>query len=171
MAAPSSNNRRRVEAFVLLFGAWVLFSGHLDAVHLTYGVVCAALVAAVSYDLLLPPTATPVTPSTVFRMFAYIPWLLWEVLLASLHVVYLILRPSAVRPQVVRFRTSLRSDLAKVTFANSITLTPGTITMQLEGDQFAVHALSDKTARDLRDGEMERRVAWVYGETITDPAA
>ncbi len=171
MATPSSDNRRRLETFALLFGAWVLFSGHLDPVHLAYGVVCSALVAAVSYDLLLPPTTTPVTPAAVLRMIAYVPWLLWEVVLANFHVVYLILRPSLVRSQVVRFRTKLRSDLAKVTLANSITLTPGTITMQLDDDEFVVHALSDKAADDVRDGDMERRVGRLYGETVNDSAA
>ena len=171
MATPSSNNWRRFETFVLLFGAWVLFSGHLDAVHLSYGVVCSALVAAMSYDLLFPQTATPVAPAAVLRLIAYVPWLLWEVVLANFHVVYLILRPSAVRSQVIRFRTKLQSDLAKVTLANSITLTPGTITIQLDDDEFVVHALSDKAADDLRDGDMERRVARLYGETINDSAA
>ncbi len=170
MAAPSSDNWRRAKAFLLLFGAWVLFSGHLDAVHLAYGLVCAALVAAVSYDLLLPPTATPVTPAVALRAIGFVPWLLWQVLLANLHVVYLIVRPSAVHPQVVRFRTKLRSDLAKVTLGNSITLTPGTITMEIHDDEFIVHALSDKVADDLRDGDMERHVARLFGEAIDGPA-
>ena len=165
MARPSSDNRRRLEAFALLFGAWVIFSGQLDAVHLAYGVVCAALVAATSYDLLLPPTATPVTPAVLLRHVTYVPWLLWEVLLANLHLIHLILQPSAIRSQVVRFRTTLRSDLAKVTLGISITLTPGTITMRIRGDEFVVHALSDKVADELRSGDMERRVARLYGET------
>ena len=151
MARPSSDNRRRLEAFALLFGAWVIFSGQLDAVHLAYGVVCAALVAAMSYDLLLPPTATPVTPAVLLRHVTYVPWLLWEVVLANLHLIYLILRPSEIRSQVVRFRTTLRSDLAKVTLANSITLTPGhDHDAASDDDEFVVHALSDKAAEDVR---------------------
>ena len=165
VAKPSSDNRRRLAAFAWLFGAWVVFSGHLDAEHLIYGVICAALVAAASYDLLLPPTPTPTKPVVLLRHFTYVPWLLWQVLLASLHVIYLIVRPSAIRSQVVHFRTTLRSDMARVTFAHSITLTPGTLTIRIRGDRFVVHALSDKVADDLRSGDMERRVARLYDDT------
>ncbi len=164
MAKPSSDNRRRLKAFALLFAAWVIFSGHLDAEHLAYGVICAALVSAASYDLLLPSTSTPAKPTAALRHLTYVPWLLWQVLLASLHVIYLILRPSAIRSQVVRFQTTLRSDVARVTFAHSITLTPGTLTIRIRGNQFVVHALSDKVADDLRSGSMERRVARLYDE-------
>lgn len=164
MATPSSDNRRRLGAFAFLFAAWVVFSGHLDVAHLAYGVICSALVAAASYDLLLPPTPTPTKPTVVLRHASYVPWLLWQVLRANLHVIYLIVRPSAIRSQVVSFRTTLRSDLARVAFAHSITLTPGTLTIRIRGDQFVVHALSDKVADDLRSGDMERRVARLYGE-------
>ena len=94
----------------------------------------------------------------------YIPWLLFQVVLANLHVVYLVFRPSLIRPQVVHFKTRLTSDMSKVTLGNSITLTPGTITLDIADDEFWVHALSDKAAKDLLSGEMERRVALVFLE-------
>ena len=164
MATAKSSNRRRFEAFVILFVAWVVLSGHFDALHLGFGIVCAALVAACSYDLLLSANNVPTTLMTVGRFAGYVPWILWEVFLANLHVAYLILRPSAMRPQIVRFRTSLTSDLARVTLGNSITLTPGTVTVDIVGDEFCVHALSDKSAHDLRSGDMERRVARLFDE-------
>ena len=99
-----------------------------------------------------------------WRFLRYIPWLLYQVVLANFHVVRLVIRPSLIRPQVVRFKTRLTSDLARVTLGNSITLTPGTITMGIEDGEFCVHALSDKAARDLLTGEMERRVAHVFLE-------
>ena len=168
MADGSADNRRRLEVFVILFVVWGIFSGHYDARHLGLGVVCAALVAAFSYDLLLPDAA-PTRLLTAWRFLGYIPWLLWEVILANLHVIYLIVRPAEIRPQIVRFKTSLRADLAKVALGNSITLTPGTVTMDIVDDEFFVHALSDKTAQDLKSGTMERRVAHVFLETA--PAA
>jgi multicomponent Na+:H+ antiporter subunit E len=164
MATANTQNRRRFETFVILFAAWVILSGHFDALHLGFGAVCAALVAAVSYDLLLPATSPHPTLRTLGRFAGYIPWILWEVFLANLHVAHLVLRPSAMRPQIVRFRTSLTSDLARVTLGNSITLTPGTVTVDIDGDEFCVHALSDKSAEDLRSGDMERRVARLFDE-------
>ena len=169
MATAKSSNRRRFEAFVILFVAWVVLSGHFDALHLGFGIVCAALVAACSYDLLLSANNVPTTLMTVGRFAGYVPWILWEVFLANLHVAYLVVHPSAMRPRIVRFRTSLTSDLAKVTLGNSITLTPGTVTVDIVGDEFCVHALSDKSAADLRSGDMERRVARLFDEPA--PAA
>ncbi len=78
---------------------------------------------------------------------------------------YLVLRPGELRPQTVRFKTGLQSDLAKVILGNSITLTPGTITMDIEGDEFYVHAVSDKAALSIIHGDMERRV----GHALVEP--
>ena len=100
----------------------------------------------------------------MWRFLQYTPWLLYQIVLANLHVVYLVLFPSKIRPQIVRFKTTLTSDLSKVSLGNSITLTPGTITMDIDDGEFYVHALSDKVARDLLTGEMERRVARVFLE-------
>ena len=66
--------------------------------------------------------------------------------------------------KVVQFKTKLRSDISKVTLANSITLTPGTITMDIIDGEFYVHAISETAAADLLTGEMERRVAYIYME-------
>ena len=65
---------------------------------------------------------------------------------------------------MIRFKTRLTSDIALVSLANSITLTPGTITMDIANGEFVVHAVSDKVANDLLTGEMERRVAHVFVE-------
>jgi multicomponent Na+:H+ antiporter subunit E len=69
-----------------------------------------------------------------------------------------------VKPQIIRFKTKLESDISWVTLANSITLTPGTITMDIQDGEFFVHALDKKVADDLHAGEMEDRIAHVYME-------
>ena len=155
---------RKLVTFLILFALWLLFSGHFDTHHLALGLLCAALVAAFSSDLLFPDTLTARTAVTTWRVVCYLPWLLYQIVLANLHVVYLVCRPGQLRPQIVRFRTGLTGDLAKVVLGNSITLTPGTITMDIEGDEFTVHAVSDQAAMDLRSGEMERRVAHAFLE-------
>jgi multicomponent Na+:H+ antiporter subunit E len=89
-----------------------------------------------------------------------------EIVLSTLHVTWLALHPSMkekIDPRMVNFKTRLKSDVARVTLANSITLTPGTITVRVEGDVFTVHALSDKVASGL-PGEMEDRIARIFTE-------
>ena len=148
--------------FVLLLAFWLVLSGHYDLFHIAAGVFCAGLVTTLSSDLL--SLGGRETGPSVWRFVVYLPWLLYQVVIANLHVVYLILTPSQIHPQVVRFRTRLTSDLARTTLGNSITLTPGTVTLDIEGDEFVVHALSDKVARDLLSGAMEQRVARIFSE-------
>ena len=153
---------QRVTTFVLLLAFWLILSGHYDLFHVASGVLCAGLVTALSGDLL--SLGGRETGLNVWRFITYLPWLLYQIVLANLHVVSLIFVPEEIRPQVVRFRTTLKSDLARTTLGNSITLTPGTVTMDIVGDEFVVHALSDKVARDLLTGDMERRVARIFSE-------
>lgn len=148
----------------MLFVFWVVFSGHFDVLHLGLGLVCCGLVAWMSADLLLPHPPSAAMLVTFGRFLAYLPWLLYEVVLSNFHVVSLVLRPAEIRPRIVRFRTGLTSDVARVTLGNSITLTPGTITMDIEDDEFIVHAVSHKAAESVTTGDMERRVAHVFLE-------
>ncbi len=153
---------QRLAVFLVLLAFWLILSGHYDLFHVGAGILCAALVTGCSADLL--SLGGRETGLSVWRFIAYLPWLLYQVVLANFHVVSLILWPSQLRPQIVRFRTRLRSDLARTTLGNSITLTPGTVTMDIEGDEFVVHAVSDKAARELKSGAMEQRVAQVFRE-------
>lgn len=159
-----SANLRRMAVFGILFAFWLVFSGHFDGLHVSLGVVCSALVAALSYDLLLPSLPSSTWPRQAWRFLLYLPWLLHEIVLANFHVVYLVLRPGQIRPRVVRFTTRLKGELAQVTLGNSITLTPGTITMDIQDGEFHIHALSEKAAASVITGDMERRVAHAFLE-------
>ena len=156
----------RILTFCLLFVLWLVFSGLFDPFHLTLGVISCALVTWMSADLLFQDTSVKL--SARFRQFARLPgyslWLLYEIFLANLYVFRLSLRPQGlgdVRPQVVHFKTRLKTDFAKWVFANSITLTPGTVTIKIDDDEFLVHAISEHTAKGL-EGEMEKRIAAVW---------
>jgi len=164
MANGRSGNLRRLAVFLILFAFWLVFSGHYDTLHLSLGLVCTSLVAVFSYDLLLPDVTIPTKLLSTWRFLQYIPWLFYRIVLANLHVVYLIFRPGEIRPRLVRFKTSLTGDLSRVTLGNSITLTPGTLTLDIDAGEFYVHVLSDKAAEDVVTGEMERRVAHVFLE-------
>jgi len=157
---------RFIYTSILMFGFWLLLSGKFDLFHLTLGVMSSLLVAWMSSDLLFIDNSRKGRLGEAWRFILYIPWILKEILLSTLHVTWLALHPSMrekIAPRVVTFKTSLKSDVARVTLANSITLTPGTITIRVEEDVFTVHALSDKVASGL-PGEMEERIARIFKE-------
>ena len=152
--------------FLIMFGFWILLSGKFDLFHLTLGVISSGLVAALSSDLLFHEKTKRGRLAESWRFIRYIPWLLYEILLSTLHVTYLALHPrmkDLIDPRIVTFKTKLKKDVSLVTFANSITLTPGTITILIQDGECYVHALSQKTAEGL-PGEMEERVARIFQE-------
>ena len=153
--------------FVIMFAIWVVLSGQFDGFHLSLGLVSCAIVAYLSSDLLFGSRAGEGLIMQWLRFIRYIPWLLIQVFKASFHVTYLVFHPrmmELIDPRIVKFRSKLTRDLALVTFANSITLTPGTITVyvSIDGD-FKVHAI-DPASGDPLPGEMEDRVAKAFDE-------
>jgi len=155
--------------FIIMFGLWLILSGRFDRFHLSLGVISCAIVSYLSSDFLFPSFEAGIGRLLVqwARFIGYIPWLMLEIVKANLHVTYLVFHPrmmELIDPRIIKFRSKLKSDLALVTFANSITLTPGTITVyiSLEGD-FKVHAI-DKASGEPLPGEMEARIAKAFGE-------
>jgi multicomponent Na+:H+ antiporter subunit E len=150
---------------VILFAFWVLLSGKFDSFHLTLGVLCSVLVGYLFHDLLFVNVRAGDMRVIAARFVKYIPWLIEQIVLSNLHVARLALSPKMpINPQVMRFKSKLETDISLVTLANSITLTPGTITMDIKDNEFYVHALSQKVADDLNAGEMEDRVAHIFME-------
>jgi multicomponent Na+:H+ antiporter subunit E len=154
-----------IGTFFILFGVWALFSGHFDTFHLSLGVICCGLVAKMSYDLMFSNVRVVDMRTVVVRFITYILWLLYQIVLANIHVASLVLNPRMpIDPKIIKFKTKLESGISWVTLANSITLTPGTITMDIKEGEFYVHALSKKVTDDLLTGEMEDRVAHIFME-------
>jgi multicomponent Na+:H+ antiporter subunit E len=150
---------------VILFAFWMLLSGKFDAFHLTLGAICCVLVAYLFHDLLFANVRVGDMRVVAARFIAYIPWLIQQILLANIHVVSLVVRRRMpIDPRVVTFKTKLETDISCVTLANSITLTPGTITMDIKDGVFYVHAVSQKVADELNAGDMEDRVAHIFME-------
>ena len=99
----------------------------------------------------------------ILRMIAYIPWHLYQIIISNFYLAKLVFSPiSHLNPHFVPYPTKLTNGLALVTFANSITLTPGTITIELKDNTFYVHAIDSKVADDLLTGEMENRIEKVF---------
>ncbi|MCX8029984.1 MAG: Na+/H+ antiporter subunit E [Thermodesulfovibrionales bacterium] len=157
---------RYVIVFIILFINWVIWSGLLDLFHLSLGVISCLIVTFMSHDLLFKRKTFKWSDiSEAFRFFAYIPWLLYQIILSNIHVAKIVLKPEMpIDPDIVPYQHKLKKDISITTFANSIILTPGTITALIVDDKFYVHCLDKKVAEDLLTGEMEQRVAKVFGE-------
>lgn len=155
---------RYLYTFLVMFGFWILLSGKFDLFHLTLGVLSSGLVALLSSDILMRDSKKHNRLATAFRFTCYIPWLLYQIVISTIHVTFLALHPKMIDridPTIVTFKTKLKGNIARVALANSITLTPGTITIRIEEDVFYVHAISRKAAAGL-PGEMEERLAKVF---------
>lgn len=151
----------KLVTFILMLSFWVLLSGMFDAFHLTLGIVSCLLVSLFSHDLLFYGRPDAAWLKKMCGLVVYCPWLCYQILLASIEIAYIVLHPrmfDIIDPRLIRFRTSLKSNLARFTFAQSITLTPGTITVNMSDTEFTVYALTKKAAESL-PGEMEIRVA------------
>ena len=155
----------RLAAFVLLYIFWITLSGKFDLFHLSLGGLCSLLVAFLSHDLLFTNIKAEKRHLSSVRFIVYLFWLIYQVIMANFHVAYLVLSPKMpIEPRMVKFKTTLTGDISTVTLANSITLTPGTITVDIIDGKFYVHAVSKKTGDQLLTGKMEQRVAHVFSE-------
>lgn len=153
--------------FIILFLFWLLFSGKFDRFHLTLGLISCAGVSFACRRFLFPNGVTINLIGVWLKFAAYIPWLFKEIFWANLHVLYLTFHPNMMKlinPKIITFKSKLKSDVARTTFANSITLTPGTITIYsgIMGT-FAVHCIDDSSGKDL-PGEMEKKIGTVFDE-------
>jgi multicomponent Na+:H+ antiporter subunit E len=154
----------RVLGILLWLGlAWLLWSGHLEPLLLAYGVASCALVLWLALRMrLIDPESVP--HHLLGGFLLYVPWLLLEIAKANLHVARVILTPSLpIQPRVIRVRATQGSELGNVIFANSITLTPGTVSLDVRGGSILVHALTDQAATGLVDGGMDARVSRLEG--------
>ncbi len=147
---------------IVCFVVWLLLSGHYVPLILTFGVVATLIVVAITSRMdVANREGQPV--HLLSMILSYWPWLVWQIVKANLMVVRCIVSPSLpIRPTLVSVRASQKSTLGKVVYANSITLTPGTVAIDIEGNKIQVHALIPDAAQDLKRGIMDRRVTrWV----------
>ena len=158
--------------FSILFAFWLILSGKLEFKYLIFGLGSAALVTFVTQDLLEPREGPRRTPSSIAgvlkrggRLFSYFLWLICEIVQSNLQVAYIVLHPKLpIEPGLLRFRTRLRSQVGHVIMANSITLTPGTITIDLTEGTYLVHALVPQAAGSLLEAKMQSKLEAIFGE-------
>lgn len=168
----SGSWRARIYAFLTVSTLWLLWSGPVTFHH---GLVMAlwpvsALLVVWLCDRLGLITEETLPLELTFRTLAYVPWLGWQVIVSSFGVLRCAWWPGAeIGPTTARLESEVGTDLGLVTYANSITLTPGTLTLEAEPapadgrgrPSLLVHALTPEGIDDLRSGAMDRRVARV----------
>ncbi len=152
---------------IAMFSFWILLSGEFTFILITSGVIASLIVAYLSHDIFIGKADMKVETGRVFRFIKYVPWLLWEIILANFEIAYLVLSPKPlVDPQLVRFKPDLKTDLGIVTLAHSITLTPGTVTVEANEKEFVIHAIWQKSAEGIIGGEMQQKVKKIEGDVM-----
>lgn len=144
--------------YLLFLAAWIIFNGNLTLEILIFGVVIAAAMLAfmckfMDYSL---KKERNVYKKSIWGL-AYLLLLFREIIKANLAIIPRILTvEEEMEPVIVKFRTSLKSDFTKMLLANSITLTPGTITVDLQGSEYTIHCLDTSLSEGLEGSDFEK---------------
>ena len=156
--------------YLLFLLAWIIFNGNITLEIFILGVIIAAVMLAFMckfMDYSLKKELNVYKKSIYFVM--YVVLLIREIIKANLSIIPKILTvEEEMDPIIVKFRTSLKSDFTRMLLANSITLTPGTITVSLEEDEYTIHCLDTGMADGLEDSDFEKVLKKLDGEEQTD---
>jgi len=152
-----------------LASLWLVFSGKFDPLHAGFGVFSIALVLwrtnAFVVSKRRPEESRALADMRPLKLVSYTIWLIKEIVVANLDVAKIVVKRGIdVDPALVRFDSALTTDLARVMLANSITLTPGTLTIEVDEGQFIVHGISADGATGPVIDEMQRKLAELFGE-------
>ena len=140
---------------------WLLLSGHYDPLLLTLGVLSCITCLYVTWKAkFIDEEGLPL--HLLIRLPIYTVWLFKEIIKANIDTAKIIILNNP-DPQNFRVKSSQKTEAGKVTYANSITLTPGTVTTVLDGDILEVHALSSDMADDVKSGAMDKKISWLEG--------
>jgi multicomponent Na+:H+ antiporter subunit E len=146
------------------FLIWLLLSESFDLVHMGMGILAAFGVAWFNTDRSASGFVIP-----RLRIVFYFPWLVGRIIQSGFHLSVLILHPALpIDPKLIRHRTKLRTEAGIVLLGNSITLTPGTITVEVDSQDLLVHAMDDKSADDVTSFRIEQKIAGLFGEKGTE---
>lgn len=156
---------RLISLFLVLMATWLLLSGHYTPLLISFGIGSCLLSALIAYRMdVVDRESQPFYLGP--RIIAYWGWLLVEIYTANIDVAKCVLFPRKyLKPSIFVVKATQQTDLGKVIFANSITLTPGTVTIDIDEDNVMVHSLTEVAAEGIKSGEMDRRVTRVMEES------
>lgn len=151
--------RQTISLSVLLITVWLLNSGHYNPLLLSLGGASVAFVIFLSHRMDIVDKESHPMHIVGVSFFSYILWLLKELVISNLDVTRRIwLGPKSIDPQIKTLPLPQKSPLGQVIYANSITLTPGTITVELDEETLKVHALTKEGIESLETGDMANKV-------------
>lgn len=152
--------------FVFLFLFWLILNARITLEIVLLGAVFSAVLTFAARRVLKVSRQRELKLlRRLPRILLYLIYLVWQIILSNLAVIRLILCPGTGRPKLVWFRPALRSDLSRLALANSITLTPGTVTVGLNEDTICVYAMRPEMAEDLADGGFVKKLNRLEEET------
>ncbi len=142
---------------------WLLLSGYFEILLLSLGAASVAFSVWIALRMdLIDHEGVPM--HITWAVLRYLPWLFWEIIKANIDVARRVIHPALpIAPSLFDAPVSQNTDLGQVLYANSITLTPGTVSIDLNPGVIRVHALHDGAAEGVLEGEMDRRVSAVEG--------
>lgn len=165
-----------IKVFLALFAFWVLLSEKFEVKLLLYGLVASLIGTLISRKILILARKEngEVIHGFDFSIFKYIKywvWLIGQIIIANIQIALIILNPKLpINPQIIVFNQKMENPLAHLTLANSITLTPGTVTIDIDEDNYIIHALTDQAAEGLffenNQGDIRKKAAKLFGEKI-----
>lgn len=150
--------KHTVSLFITLSVFWLLNSGHYSLLILLLGFASISLVLVIANKMdVVDQESQPIHLKR--NIFGYFGWLIKEIIQANITVVkHIWLSGESISPTLKKIKVTQQTDMGKVIYANSITLTPGTVAIDLVDDDVIVHALLLKDIESLKTGEMDRRV-------------
>ena len=152
-------NRHLIYKALALFVIWLLLTESSSPVHLALGLLASFGVALLNTE----PDRSPEVAVRWLRLLPFLPWLFGRILASGLHLSFLILHPKLpIAPSLIRHRIKLGHEAGTVLIGNSVTLTPGTVTVEAQPNELIVHAMDEESLGDLRSQRLEQKVAGIF---------
>lgn len=154
--------------FLFLFFLWIMFNGRVTVEVAVFGLVISAAIFLfmcrfMDYSVKKEKKLFLILPDLIKYLFV----LIWEIVKANMATARFVLNQKIeVEPALIHFTTPLKTDTARVVLANSITLTPGTITVELEGGEFTVHCLDRELAEGIEDSVFVKSLLKIEGKIL-----
>ena len=150
-------------AGVTIFAFWLVISASLEPGDLLLGVVLSAVLGVWSVQFLWAGAAPRVSLRQLFALLRYLAGFSVTVFRSAVHVARVVVDPRLpISPRLITCRTGLRREISRIAFAQSVSLTPGTLTVDMDGGTFLVHCLDEQSAARILSGELERQLARVF---------
>jgi multicomponent Na+:H+ antiporter subunit E len=162
------NPRNIILHFLLMMTFWLVMSGMFDIFHISMGILSVVIVLFVNTKIrnynFFDEAEYRAVQFNILRFFYFIFFLVWEIISSSFRIAYVIIHPKMpIKTGIIKFKTNLPNMNAKVLLGNSITLTPGTVTLQIEKDEFLIHSLTNEALEAHIDHSLAVEVAKLYG--------